>query len=168
VALLSSFLGSFVTPPPGSRRLVRSRRLALALTGLAVGAPEPLAWPRHMPAALTSSVSRCCISPRFWQVQSWSSVMALPLLFALLLAKFLCVVVWAHGYVLLMTGARSTLALIWPCCSPAFVPAVRKPLMQWQLAGLALGVVIYAGVLFSFRRRLMNQQTAVAAPSAEW
>jgi O-antigen ligase len=70
------------------------------------------------------------------------------------LAKILCVVVLGlHWYILIMTGARgSTLALVAAIVfAVAILPAVRKSLMQWQMAGLVLGVLIFGGVLLSFQ-----------------
>jgi len=151
----------------------------LALTGLAVGTQElvGVAAAHAGGVEFNFRISLLHFSwPRFYnEVQSWvvPVMAALPLLFARYpLAKILCVLVLGlHWYVLIMTGARgSTLALVTAIVfAVAFLPAVRKPLLQWQLAGLALGILIYAGVLFSFQEieRADATRASAGAPSME-
>lgn len=144
----------------------------LVLTGLAVGFQELLG---AIAAFASGSDFNFRISllhfswPRFYnQVQTWIlPVMAtLPLLFARhRLAVALCLLALGlQWYIILMTGARGSFVSL----AAAFVfavvllPAVRRPLLGWQGAGLLLGVLIYAGVMLAF-----ESQTVDAGPAAD-
>ena len=185
VALLSSLvLGVFVIA--ACRKISRPwfDRIAiglLALTGLTVGAQELLGVAAAHAGGVDFNfrISLLHFSwPRFYnEVQSWTVpvIAALPLLFGRYsLARILCVLTLGlQWYILLMTGARgSTLALILAMLfAVAFLPQVRKPLLQWQLAGLVLGALIYGGVLLSFEARTASEAGetsggAVAPPAA--
>jgi len=89
------------------------------------------------------------------QLQSWTIpvIAALPLVFLRQrLAALLCVVTLGlHWYILLMTGARGSTAGLLLAFLVVFAlsPAVRKPLLKWQSAGLFLGLLIYTAIYLS-------------------
>jgi O-antigen ligase len=181
VALLASLvLGVFVV---GACRRVSGLafdRMAvslIAMTGLVVGTQELLGvFAAHAGGVdFNFRISLLYFSwPRFYnQVQSWTVpvVAALPLLFARYpLAKILCVIVLGlHWYVILMTGARGSFLALSAAMLFAviFLPSVRGLLLKWQLAGAALGVLLYAGVLFSFQAPADAPDQADAPQQAE-
>jgi hypothetical protein len=148
----------------------------LALTGLAVGTQELLGVAAAHAAGLEFNfrISLLHFSwPRFYnQVQSWSVpvIAALPLLFSrYALAKVLSVLVLGlHWYVILMTGARGSFVSLAAAFAFAliFLPAVRRPLLQWQLSGIVLGALIYGGVLLSFQA-MTEAETVAATQSSQ-
>lgn len=101
--------------------------------------------------------------PRFYnQMQAWSIplIAALPLVFpGKPLAKFFCVITLVlEWYVVIATGARGTMvgvagALL---AAAAFLPAIRKPLIQYQLAGLIGAFLIYALVVIGHQQLVSN------------
>lgn len=129
----------------------------LTLLGLAVGVQELAGVLAARAEGYEFSYDIALIHfahPRSWnQLQSWTVpvIAALPLVFSRQrLATLLCVLALGlHWYILLMTGARgSTAGLVFAflvVC--AFSPAVRRPLLKWQSAGLLVGVLIY-GIIY--------------------
>ena len=129
----------------------------LTLLGLAVGVQELTGVLAARAEGYEFSYDIALIHfahPRSWnQLQSWTVpvIAALPLIFPRQrLASLLCVVTLGlHWYILLMTGARGStaglvVAFLLVC---ALSPAVRRPLIKWQSAGLLLGLFIY-GIIY--------------------
>jgi len=129
----------------------------LTLLGLAVGVQELAGVLAARAEGYEFSYDIALIHfahPRSWnQLQSWTVpvIAALPLVFPRQrLATLLCVLALGlHWYILLMTGARGSTAGL----GVAFLlvcilsPAVRRPLIKWQSAGLLLGLLIY-GIIY--------------------
>ncbi len=147
----------------------------IALVGLAVGVQELTGVFAALSAGMEFHPRIALLHfswPRFYnQVQTWSMpvIAALPLVFpGRPLAKFFCVaVLMLEWYVVIATGARGTMvglagALL---AAAAFLPAIRKTLIQYQLAGLFGAVLIYALVVFSHQQLLDNQPAAILAGS---
>jgi len=132
----------------------------LALTGLAVGVQELVGVLAASGAGVDFSfrVSLLYFSwPRFYnQVQAWMipALAALPLLFGKSrLTQVLCLLVLGlQWYIIMMTGARGAFVSVMAglVFALVFLPPVRKLLFGWQAAGLLLGGLIYAAVLFHF------------------
>ena len=132
----------------------------IALTGLAVGVQDLVgAAAAHM-AEVEFNFDLALIYfswPRFYnQVQTWMvpALVALPLLFARYrLASIVCfIVLGLQWYIILATGARGSFVSISAAIVIAMIslPTVRYRLLKWQAFGLALGVLIFALVAFSF------------------
>ena len=166
VALLSSLvLGVFVV---AACRSITGRifdRVAIgmiALTGFTVGLQELLgiAAAHGASVAFNFEVSLLHFShPRFYnQIQSWivPALVALPILIA---RSRMAVILWLlvlglQWGIILMTGARGSFISIGAALifSVVFLPPVRTTLIKWQVAGLTIGAVIFALVMFSFER----------------
>jgi hypothetical protein len=132
----------------------------MAATTLAVGTQELFGVAAAHAAGTEFSYSYSLINfshPRFFnQVQSWTIpvIAALPLLLPRFpLARWVCVVALGLSwYVLFMTAGRGSavgLATAFIFSALAF-PFARAALLKWQAAGLVVGVMIFAAVLFSF------------------
>lgn len=164
VALLCSLV--MVIPVIAACRRVAGRwfdRVAMALlamTGLAVGIQELIGVlaAHTMGVSFNYDVSLLHFAhPRFYnQVQSWviPTLAALPLVFSRhRVALLACLLVLGlNWYIILMTGARGSIVSIMTALlfCVVLLPAVRRPLISWQLAGIVLGGLIYAGVLLTF------------------
>ena len=179
VALLTSLtLGIFVVA--ACRRIAgrwfdRIAIALIALTGLAVGLQELIGVVAAQNAGVDFNfrVSLLHFSwPRFYnQVQSWAVpvLAALPLLFARYrLAAVLCfIVLGLQWYIILMTGARGSFVAIGTAIVFAliFLPPVRSRLLKWQTAGIALGALIFALVMFSFEAGDISSTTEPGSES---
>ncbi|HLF29485.1 MAG TPA: O-antigen ligase family protein [Xanthomonadales bacterium] len=145
----------------------------IALVGLAVGVQELTgvfaAWSVGM--EFHPRIALLHFSwPRFYnQVQAWSMpvIAALPLVFpGRPLAKFFCVAALVlEWYVLIATGARGTMVAITGAllAAAAFLPAIRKTLIGYQLAGLFGAIFIYALVVFGHQQLVSNEPAGVPA-----
>ncbi len=131
--------------------------LLLALVAVAVGLQELMgvlaAWNSGM--EFHPRIALLHFSwPRFYnQVQSWSIpvIAALPLVFpGKPLARLLCIVALAlEWYVVVATGGRGSMVGVGGALLAAVVllPAIRKPLVRYQLAGLLAAALLYALVV---------------------
>jgi len=136
----------------------------LTLLGLAVGVQELAGVLAARAEGYEFSYDIALIHfahPRSYnQLQSWTVpvIAALPLMFPRQrLASLLCVATLGlHWYILLMTGARGStaglaFAFLLVC---ALSPAVRRPLIKWQSAGVSLGLLIYGIIYMGSGERL--------------
>jgi hypothetical protein len=143
----------------------------IALTALSVGLQEliGIAAAHSAGTNFNFEISLLHFShPRFYnQVQSWTvpALVALPILIA---RSRLAVILWLlvlglQWGIILMTGARGSFISIGAALifSVVFLPPIRSSLIKWQVTGFAIGVLIFAIVMFSFEK--VNHFSATGA-----
>jgi hypothetical protein len=153
----------------------RTALLLLALVGVAVGVQELLgvvaAWNANMGFHPRIALLHFSWPRMYNQVQSWSIpvIAALPLVFpGKPLAKFFCVTALAlEWYVVVATGGRGSMLAVSfaTLCAVVLLPASRKTLLQYQLAGLVTGLLLYALVVIGHQHLQLGHLAASAEPS---
>ncbi len=142
----------------------------LVLTGLVVGLQEILGVLAALASGLDFNFQIALLHfsfPRFYnQVQSWIIPVrvALPLLFSRYrLATVMCLsALGLQWFIVLMTGARGSfvsLALAFAFAA-VVLPGAGRTIFKWQASGLAIGILLFAAVMFAFEYQLAESDPA--------